>query len=111
MPSAVDEAAKLLAAGAHERGGLGEALAAAGLDLDLGRDELADEVLLELGAARGGLHLLEAVDELERLGVEERELLLDGDGEVLAGLESLVRRAKLLVGAEPLRVAHRPDGS
>ena len=58
---------------------LGEVGAAAGAHLDLGGDQLADEVRLELGAARRRLQLLEAVDELERLGVEERELLLDRD--------------------------------
>ena len=58
---------------------LGERLAAAGADLDLGGDQLADEVRLELGAAGRGLQLLEAVDEPERHRVEDGELLLDRD--------------------------------
>ena len=45
--------------------------------------------------------------ELERLAVEDRELLLDGDGEVAAVLVRLERRTNLLVRAELLRVAHR----
>ena len=79
MPSAVGERRELRAPLADLRGGLAEGLAAAGPDLDLGGDQLADEVLLERGAARRRLELLEAVDERRALGVEERELLLDRD--------------------------------
>ena len=46
-PKRVGERAQLLAALAEERGGLGEGLAASGLDLDLGGDQLAGEVLVE----------------------------------------------------------------
>ena len=42
-----------------------ERLLLARSDLDLGGDELADEVLLERGAARGCLDVLEAVREVE----------------------------------------------
>jgi len=88
-------------------GSLGEALAATGADLDLGGDQLSDEVVLERGTLRRGLKLLEAVREGERLWVEDGELLLDRDGEVLPVFEGLVRLANRLVGAESLCVAHR----
>src|SRR5204862_7574103 len=88
------------------RGSLREALAAAGPDLDLGRDQLPDEVVLERRTLRRGLKPLEAVRERQRLGVEDCELLLDRQGEVLAVLERLVRGADLLVWAEPLGVPH-----
>ena len=61
---------------------LRERRAAPRLDLDLGGDQLADEVRLEHGAQRSRLHVLEPVDEAERRRIEQRELLLDGDGEV-----------------------------
>ena len=80
---------------------------APGADLDLGRDELADEVLLERRAARGRLDVLEAVREVERLRVEDRELLLDRDREVGRGLELLARLRDQLVRREALLVAHR----
>ena len=90
------------------RGRLGEVFAAAGPDLDLGGDQLADEVLVERGALRHRLELLEAVVEVERLRVEERELLLDREGEVAPGFELLARERELLVRAE---AARRPRGS
>src|SRR5262249_40540992 len=90
----------------HPRRGLRERLATAGADLDLGSHQLADEGLLHPAPAGGFLELLEAVRELERLGVEDRELLLDRDGEVASVLVRLVRRTNLLVRAELLRVAH-----
>ena len=52
----VDERAQLRAALAEPLGALRERLAAAGADLDLGGDQLADEVRLELGAPRRLLH-------------------------------------------------------
>jgi hypothetical protein len=60
-------------------------------DLDLGRDQLAGDRLREwrVGAFRGIAQLLESLDELERLGVEDLELLLDADREVLGVLEDL----------------------
>src|SRR4029453_9485823 len=59
-----------------------------------------------VGAGSALLQLFEAVRQLERLGVEECELLLDGDREVLSVLERLMRRANLLVRRQPLRIAH-----
>ena len=52
---------------------LGERLAAPRAHLDLGRDQLTDEMGLERRADGSGRDLLEAVDETERLGVEDRE--------------------------------------
>src|SRR5207244_11760859 len=54
----------------------------AGAYLDLGRDQLSDQMRLDLRPHRGCPDVLEAVDEAERLQVEKRELLLDGDREV-----------------------------
>ena len=48
-PEVVGELGELRAALAHRFGGLGEGLAAAGPDLDLRGDQLADEMRLELG--------------------------------------------------------------
>ena len=79
------ELEELAPALAHHRHGLRERLAAAGAHLDLRSDQLADEVLFEGGALPRRLQLLEAVDEAERLRVEERELLLDRDREVPPG--------------------------
>ena len=73
------ERVDLRAALLHLRGRFLEAGAAAGADLDLGCDQLADDVLGEVGAIGGRLQRLEPVRELERLGVEERELLFDRD--------------------------------
>ena len=70
---------------------LGERLAPAGPDLDLGRDQLPDEMRLELGALRGGLEVLEAVRQRESLGVDDRELLLDRNREILRRLVFLAR--------------------
>ena len=84
----------------------GKVLAAAGPDLDLRRDQLADEVLFERRALSRGLKLLEPVRERERLGVEDGELLLDGEREIGAVLVRLSGCADLLVGCEPLRVPH-----
>ena len=47
--------------------------------------------------------VLEAIDEIEARRVEERELLLDGDREVVAGLEALARLPQELVGDTLLR--------
>ena len=88
-----------LGAPLHERGrDLGEGLAAPGLHLDLGGDQLADEVRLERRPLGRRLDLLEAVDEVEARRVEERELLLDRDGEVGALVECLAGVAEELVG-------------
>ena len=108
-PQPVDEGPELIPARAEERRGVAEALAATRLDLDLRGDQLAHEVLLELGAAGCRLQLLETVDEVERGRVEERELLLHGDREVGARVERLAGDAELLLGAEALLVAHPPE--
>ena len=64
-------------------------------NLDLRRDQLADEMLLKLGAPRSRLQLLEAIDQPERVGIEQRELLLDREGEVAAVLEGIASRREL----------------
>src|SRR5207244_538819 len=97
---------ELPAALADPARGLGEGLAAAGAHLDLRGDQLADEVELELGAARRGLELLEAVGQGQRLRVEDGELLLDGDGEVLPALELLTGEPELLLVGQFLSLAH-----
>ena len=89
-----------------ERGGVGERVAAAGAHLHLGGDQLADEMRLELRSLRGFLELLEAVDEVERLRVEKRELLLDCDREIGHGLELRAETREHLLVAEPLLLAH-----
>ena len=61
-------------------GRVGEGLTAPGPDLDLGVDQLAADRRGELVVGLGGVvQLLEAVLELERLRIEDRELLLDPD--------------------------------
>jgi hypothetical protein len=62
-------------------------------------------VLVELRPGGRGLEVLVAVDEPERVRIEERELLLDGDGEVGAALERLTRRRQLLLGCPTLLFA------
>jgi len=94
----------------HPRGGLGKVGALPRSYLGLRRDQLADEMLVELRALRRSLQLLEAVDELEVLGVEQRELLLDGDGEIGAALERFTGARELLLGGKPLLLAHRGGG-
>jgi hypothetical protein len=79
---AVGEREHVAPAVAEQRGGLGEGLAAAGLDLDLRRDELARGVGAERRRVGQSLQLLEAVDHAERLRVEDLELLLDPDREI-----------------------------
>src|SRR5689334_13823316 len=69
---------------------------------------------LELGALRRSLHLLEAIDEPERRGVEERELLFDRHREVGHLLEGRLGGGQQLLVADLLLVAHRgykPRGS
>ena len=61
---------------------------------------------LESRPSRGLLQLLEAVDEAERLRVEERELLLDGDREIGHRVERLARVREHLLVAELLLLAH-----
>ena len=84
----VDDGLQLRAALRHRGGDVGERLAAPGLDLDLRRDQLPDDVRLERRSLRSCLNLLEAVDEVERRRVEEGELLLHRDREVGAASRS-----------------------
>ena len=103
----LDERGELGAALGEGRRDVRERRLLPGLDLDLGRDQLADEIRLERGASHGSLHVLEAIDEVERLGVEQRELLLDGDREVLCRLEALERLVEdLLARPRAGRLAH-----
>ena len=88
-------------------GNVGEALLPTGADLHFRRDELADEVLLERRPARRGLDVLEAVREVERLRIDDRELLLDGDREVGRGLELLACLRDQLVRARGAARPHR----
>ena len=85
---------------------LGERLAAARPHLDLRGDQLPDEMRLQVGPLRGVADVLEAVDELERGRVEQRELLLDGDREVGNGLERRPRGREELLVPHLLLVAH-----
>src|SRR6201999_3433374 len=63
--------------------GSGQVLAAAGPDLDLRGDQLAGDRLAQPRVVGGGVaQPLEVPDELERLGIEHGELLLQADGEV-----------------------------
>ncbi len=85
---------------------LDERVAAARAHLDLGRDQLTDEVRLEIGAAGSGLQILEAVDETERDRVEDRELLLDGDGEIVGRLVPFACLEEQFLPGDVLRFTH-----
>ena len=98
----VDLAAPLLHGGRR----LAEVLAATGAHLDLRGDQLADDVRGEVGLECGGVDLLEAIRERERVRVEERELLLDGDREVGAGVEVVAALRDQLLPGDALFVAH-----
>jgi hypothetical protein len=75
---------------------VGDVLTAAGADLDLGRDQLARDRVGEHGVVGAGvLQVLEARDQLQRFGMDERVLLLDPDGEVLGSLEGLARSGEV----------------
>ena len=96
-----------LRAALHDLGRrLGEVGALARADLGLGGDQLADEVRLERRSLRRRLDLLEAVREVERLVVEQGELLFDRNGEVGAVLERRPRGGELLLGRKALFLAH-----
>ena len=73
---------------------VGEVGAGARDDLDLRGDQLAGDRRAKLGIALlgRGTHLLKPRDQFERLRVEDRELLLDPDGEV-GGLRERLRGA------------------
>ena len=105
-PHRLDERPQLRATLGDRGRDVRERLLLARSDLDLGGDELADEVLLERGPARGGLDVLEAVREVERVRIEDRELLLDRDGEVGRRLELRARLRDQLVRGEALLVTH-----
>ena len=62
-PERVRERADLPATLSHPGRAFCERLAAACAHLGFGRDQLADEMVAELGSLRGLLELLEAVDE------------------------------------------------
>jgi hypothetical protein len=102
----LDERLQLPAALGHRAGHVGEGLLPPRPDLDLGSDQLADEMLLESGSARSGLHVLEPIREVERRRVEDGELLLDGDGEVRRRLEPSARLRDQLVRRDALFVTH-----
>ena len=98
----VELAAPLL----HRGRRLAEVLAAAGAHLDLGRDQLADDVRCEIGLERRRIDLLEAIGERERVRVEQRELLFDGEREVGAGVEVVAALRDQLLPGDALLVAH-----
>ena len=106
IPERIDDGLQLRPALGHRGGDVGERLAAPGLHLDLRRDQLPDDVRLERRPLRSRLNLLEAVDEVQRRGIEEGELLLHRDGEVRAGFEALAGRGEELLVAERLLVTH-----
>ena len=88
-------------------GGLGERLASPRADLDLRGDQLTGRRLRQDIVAPAGLvEVLEAVLELERLRIDDGELLLEADGEIGGALEHLARRAEV----EPARgISLSPD--
>src|SRR5580765_35970 len=102
----VGELAELHAASRDQLGRFREVGALPRLHLDLRGDQLADEVLVELGASGACFQLLESIRELERVGIEQGELLLDRDREVLSLVERLASRVDLLVRAQLLRIPH-----
>ena len=102
----VGKLAELHAAPRDQLGHFREVCALPRLHLDLRSDQLADEVLVELGAYSACLQFLESIRELERVGIEQGELLLDGDREVLSLVERLASRVDLLVRAQLLRIPH-----
>src|SRR5581483_7740514 len=96
-PELAREGLELPAPSRHTRRRLGEVRALPRPHLRLRGDQLPDQVVVDLGAGGRGLQLLEPVDEVERLRVEQRELLLDGDGEVGAVLVRGARARELLL--------------
>ncbi len=69
---------------------LSEALRPPGADLDLRGDQLSGRRLgQQLVLQAGGVEVLEAVAQVEALGIDDRELLLEPDREVGRGLEQL----------------------
>ena len=95
----------------HRAHRLAEGLAAAGAHLDLGSDQLTDDVRRQVGLDRRAVELLEAVGQFERIEIEQRELLLDRDGQVGAGVELRARLRDELLPRDALFLAHRPEPS
>ena len=90
------------------RAASGNDSAAPRLDLDLRRDQLARRVLAERRGVGARLELGEAVDQAERLRVDDLELLLDREGEILRAGEvgaRLVQRQQRVGDA----LAHRRE--
>src|SRR3954447_10059506 len=102
----VGQLPELHAASRDQFGRLREVCAPPCLHLDLRSDQLTDEVLVELGAAGACFQLLESIRELERVGIEQGELLLDRDREVFSFVERLASRVDLLVRGQLLRIPH-----
>ncbi len=71
----------------HRLGRLREGLAPPGAHLDLGADQLPGHHPGERPRLRGRVEALESGDHVQAPGLEDRELLLDAHGEVLAVLE------------------------
>ena len=70
------------------------------------RDQLANEVGLKVSAHNRSFEFFEAIDELARLGVEQRKLLLNRKSEVGSLLKCLPCNCELLGGSEFLFLAH-----
>jgi hypothetical protein len=91
--------AQLEQAAAHvalARDGVVEVLATAGADLDLAGDQLArDRGRERVVAGRRVAQLLEPRHEVQRVGVEDRELLLEPDRPVFRGSERLRRAVQV----------------
>ena len=90
---------------------LGEGLRPARADLDLGVDQLAggrlgQQLVLQAGARTGP----RSRGELERLRIDDRELLLEADGEVGRGLEQLPGALRSRVAGDSLRHLISMDG-
>ena len=102
----VGELDELLAPLAHARGRLGERLAAAGPHLDLGGDQLADEVLLELGARAAAWSSSKRLTRASVSGSRIANSSSTATVKSRAAVERLARRSDQLVRAE-LLVAHR----
>ncbi len=106
-PQLAGDGMKLRAPLSHRRSRGAEALAATRAHLDLGCDQLAHDVRRQVGLDRRAVQLLEAVGQLERVGIEQRELLLDGERQVGPVVERRARLRDQLLPRDALFVAHR----
>ena len=68
-------------------------------------------MVLERGSPCRRLKVLEPAREVERLRLEDRELLLNRDREVRRGLEASARLRDQLVRRDTLFLTHEPDYS